>query len=230
MRPTEPSEPATPAEPAATVILLRDSTGGLEVLLLERPHHRGSFAGAWVFPGGRVDPEDAARSAPGDEQAAARRAAARETHEETGLTVTVDSLVTVARWTPSATQARRFQTWFYYAKAPIAPVLLNPDESIDHIWISPSDALDRHASGRFRLAPPTWVSLHALVGVDSVDRALAGARAAGPEYFASRFHADPLVVVWEGDVSFVAPELVDAEGPRHRLDMTGLPWRYHRSS
>lgn len=230
MRPSESPEPATPAEPAATVILLRDSARGVEVLLLERPHHRGSFAGAWVFPGGRVDPEDAALSAPGDDQAAARQAAARETLEETGLTVTVDALVTVARWTPSETQARRFQTWFYYAKAPGDRVVLNPDESVDHIWISPAEALDRHASGRFRLAPPTWVSLSALVGVGSAEDALARARAADPEYFASRFHADPRVVVWEGDVSFGAPELVDAEGPRHRLDMTGLPWQYLRSS
>ena len=229
MHPSEAPRPANDAEPAATVILLRDSAGGIEVLLLERPHHRGSFAGAWVFPGGRVDPEDAAAVAAGDEQAAARQAAARETLEETGLTVTVESLVTVARWTPSETQARRFQTWFYYAKAPGDPVVLNPDESVDHIWISPGDALERHASGLFRLAPPTWVSLSALVGVDSADHALARARAAAPDYFASRFHADPRVVVWEGDVSFGAPELVDAEGPRHRLDMTVLPWRYQRT-
>ena len=43
---------------AATVVLLRDSADGPEVLLLERPRHRGSFAGAWVFPGGGVDPDD----------------------------------------------------------------------------------------------------------------------------------------------------------------------------
>lgn len=43
---------------AATVVLLRDSPDGPEVLLLERPRHRGSFAGAWVFPGGGVDPDD----------------------------------------------------------------------------------------------------------------------------------------------------------------------------
>lgn len=230
MRPSEAPQPAIEAEPAATVILLRDSAIGVEVLLLERPHHRGSFAGAWVFPGGRVDPEDAAGVAPGDAEAAARQAAVREAREETGLTVTVESLVTVARWTPAGSQPRRFQTWFYYAKSPGGPVVLNPAESVDHIWIAPGAALDRHAAGGFRLAPPTWVSLSALVGVDTVDRALAQARAAAPEYFASRFHADPRVVVWEGDVSFDAPELVDAEGPRHRLDMNVLPWRYQRTS
>lgn len=50
--------PTAPIGVAATVVLLRDSPEGPEVLLLERPRHRGSFAGAWVFPGGGVDPED----------------------------------------------------------------------------------------------------------------------------------------------------------------------------
>ncbi|WP_158251546.1 NUDIX domain-containing protein [Cryobacterium sp. M91] len=52
------ASPAAPLGVAATVVLLRDGAEGPEVLLLERPRHRGSFAGAWVFPGGGVDPED----------------------------------------------------------------------------------------------------------------------------------------------------------------------------
>ena len=166
---------------------------------------------------------------PGNAEAAARQAAVREAREETGLTVTARSLVTVARWTPAGRQPRRFQTWFYYAKAPGDRVVLNPAECVDHLWISPADALDRHASGLFRLAPPTWVSLSALVGVDSADRALAQARASAPEYFASQVHTDPRVVIWEGDVSYGAPELAGADGPRHRLDMNDLPWRYQRT-
>src|SRR5262249_18985577 len=44
--------------PAATVMLLRDSSAGPEVLLLER-HSRSEFLpDAYVFPGGRVDDED----------------------------------------------------------------------------------------------------------------------------------------------------------------------------
>ena len=80
------------ASPAATVVLLRDAPGGWEVLLLER-HAATAFAGgAMVFPGGRVEPGDAAVAAdpalavgfagldPVD--AAARVAAAREAFEE----------------------------------------------------------------------------------------------------------------------------------------------------
>ncbi|HTO09608.1 MAG TPA: NUDIX hydrolase [Myxococcota bacterium] len=44
--------------PAATVMLLRDTSAGPEVLLLER-HSRSEFLpDAYVFPGGRVDEED----------------------------------------------------------------------------------------------------------------------------------------------------------------------------
>src|SRR5690606_9942576 len=50
--------PASP-RPAATVVLMRDAPSGPEALLLRRPR-RSSFAGgAWVFPGGVVDAEDA---------------------------------------------------------------------------------------------------------------------------------------------------------------------------
>lgn len=51
---------STPAEPiaAATVVLLRDSPEGLEVLMVRRHERAGDFAGASVFPGGLVDPQD----------------------------------------------------------------------------------------------------------------------------------------------------------------------------
>ena len=44
--------------PAATVVLLRPGTAGLEVLLTHRPATMAFAGGAHVFPGGRVDPAD----------------------------------------------------------------------------------------------------------------------------------------------------------------------------
>jgi len=49
--------PATP-RPSATVLLVRDSEDGPEVLLLRRHGRSGFAAGAWVFPGGVVDERD----------------------------------------------------------------------------------------------------------------------------------------------------------------------------
>jgi 8-oxo-dGTP pyrophosphatase MutT (NUDIX family) len=45
--------------PAASLVLLRDAPGGLQVLLLKRPGEDRVLAGAHVFPGGKLDREDA---------------------------------------------------------------------------------------------------------------------------------------------------------------------------
>jgi glyoxylase-like metal-dependent hydrolase (beta-lactamase superfamily II)/8-oxo-dGTP pyrophosphatase MutT (NUDIX family) len=90
--------------PAATVVLLRPGEWGLEVLLTHRPATMAFAAGAFVFPGGRVDPGDAdpalaARSVVGAADAAvalggdlppevalaAYLAAIRELFEEAGV-------------------------------------------------------------------------------------------------------------------------------------------------
>ena len=81
------------AIPAATVVLVRDREVGLETLMLRR-NVEVSFGGMWVFPGGRVEPED------GDGERGARRAAAREAAEEAGLAVDSELLVPFAHWIP----------------------------------------------------------------------------------------------------------------------------------
>ena len=48
-----------PARPAATVIMLRYGLSGLEVFLLKRHGLSDVLGGAFVFPGGKVDPQDA---------------------------------------------------------------------------------------------------------------------------------------------------------------------------
>ncbi|MBE7368534.1 NUDIX hydrolase [Ramlibacter pallidus] len=92
-----------PAAPSATVVLLRDGPGGLEVFLLRRHAQSDVLAGAFVFPGGKLDPEDAAWATrldrtpadlhallgepdlPPGEAAGLFVAAVRELFEETGL-------------------------------------------------------------------------------------------------------------------------------------------------
>ncbi len=48
-----------PVRSAATVIMLRDGAGGLEVFLLKRHGLSDVLGGAFVFPGGKVDAADA---------------------------------------------------------------------------------------------------------------------------------------------------------------------------
>lgn len=48
---------ATPV-PAATILMLRDGPGGLEVFMVVRHHEIDFASGALVFPGGKADPQD----------------------------------------------------------------------------------------------------------------------------------------------------------------------------
>jgi 8-oxo-dGTP pyrophosphatase MutT (NUDIX family) len=87
--------PAVP-RPAATVLLTRDGTRGLEVYLLRRRTSMAFAAGMYAYPGGAVDPRDAGPGPEADRWAsrlgstpeaaqAIVRAAVRETFEESGV-------------------------------------------------------------------------------------------------------------------------------------------------
>jgi 8-oxo-dGTP pyrophosphatase MutT (NUDIX family) len=61
---TLPSRPVVPA-PAATLVLLRDRPGGgVEVLLIQRHGSSRFAAGDFVFPGGKIEPQDMPDDAP----------------------------------------------------------------------------------------------------------------------------------------------------------------------
>ncbi|MDG2272192.1 MAG: NUDIX hydrolase, partial [Halioglobus sp.] len=63
--------------PASTVVLLRNSTRGLQTLMLRRNKALIFAGGAWVFPGGALEAEDLA-AANNNVEMASRFAAARE--------------------------------------------------------------------------------------------------------------------------------------------------------
>ncbi|MEF3402168.1 NUDIX hydrolase [Agromyces sp. CCNWLW203] len=222
---------------AATVVLLRDGERGVEVLLAERPRDRGSFPGAWVFPGGAVDEADAAGD-PLDGIDAARRAAVRETFEEVGLVLDGDELVPFSHWTPPARAPKRLTTTFFAVRVPDGELRLAPDEVEAAAWLRPEDALDRHAAGGMTLWPPTWVTLHGLSHAASVDAALAELRSGSVQPFVAKAVDDGRMILWQEDAEFVAEhereardpsvpdDAPDADGNRHRLMMDRLPWIY----
>lgn len=74
-----------PVRPAATVMLLRDTTDGLEVFMLRRTNAAAFAGGMYVFPGGRVDDSD------GEGDAAFALAAVRECFEECGVLLARDA-------------------------------------------------------------------------------------------------------------------------------------------
>jgi glyoxylase-like metal-dependent hydrolase (beta-lactamase superfamily II)/8-oxo-dGTP pyrophosphatase MutT (NUDIX family) len=95
VRPTQllhPARVAAPTRPAATVLLLRDSPGGIEVLMTRRSATASFAPGAYVFPGGGVDVADATSHAQASRRAGQSDlhltqaiAAIRESFEELGV-------------------------------------------------------------------------------------------------------------------------------------------------
>ena len=216
--------------PAATVVLARDAEDGLEVLMLRR-NSRGAFGGMWVFPGGKVDPEDVDPANEDDEIATARRAAVREAAEEAGLAVDAGSLVTFSHWLPPPQAPRRFSTWFFLAPAPMArEVLVDGTEIHEHDWLRPADALARRDAGEIELAPPTWVTLWRLAAAGTVADAVDNAVRREPERFETHIvQADGApVALWHGDAGYENGD-VERPGPRHRLWMLRDGWRFEDS-
>lgn len=214
---------------AATVVVLRDGPDGLETLLLRRNSKLGFGAGAWVFPGGRVDPIDLDPQHPEDEEAAARRAAVREAAEEANLAVDPDGLVPFSHWTPPLVPMRRFATWFFLARAPGTGVKVDGGEIVDHVWVRPASALELHVAGEVELLPPTWITLSNLAHHHDVIGALAEAAATPMPRYETRFATveGQTVALYSGDAGYELSD-PDAVGPHHRLWIGDLPWRYER--
>ncbi len=206
----EPVEP----RPAAGVVLSRDVPGGPEVLLVRRRPDVGFAAGAYVFPGGTLDAEDAdsawkpsldeppaaavagAADADGHPARSFVVAALRELFEETGVLLTTraslasaelatargalvrgergfreivsglnvrlagDRLLLCARWITPESISRRYDARFFLAEAPrevqVAPEL---GELVEHVWVSPREALERYNAHEFPMLFPTAVTL-----------------------------------------------------------------------
>jgi 8-oxo-dGTP pyrophosphatase MutT (NUDIX family) len=158
----------TPARPAASVIVLRDSDGGPEVLLVQRNSEARFMPGAWVFPGGAVhDPETPEETA------------LRELEEEAGVRIgDVSELATFSRWITPAQVKIRFDTWFFVAAAPGGPEpVVDGSECVDWRWIRPQDALEAYRADQLSLVFPTIKHLEHLAELESVEHALESARA-----------------------------------------------------
>jgi 8-oxo-dGTP pyrophosphatase MutT (NUDIX family) len=157
-----------PAREAASVMVLRDTDAGPEVLLVERNPKARFMGGAWVFPGGAVHEDDSGPAA----------AAARELTEEAGVEV-ADSrdLVSFSRWITPAEVEVRFDTWFFVVESPPdAEPVCDGEECVDVRWLTPRAALEAYSRDQLLLVFPTIKHLEELAEFDSVEATLAHAR------------------------------------------------------
>jgi len=89
-----------------------------------------------------------------------------------GLKLDLAALTIFARWITPPLTAKRFDTWFYVARAPLAQLAVcDGHEAVDAEWITPREALGLAASGRRKVIFPTRMNLQLLA--ESADAAAA---------------------------------------------------------
>jgi len=97
---------------------------------------------------------------------------------ENDLVLALDLLVPYAHWITPEGMKKRFDTWFFLAEAPPEQIGMHDGkESTDSIWLSPREALEGGASGRFTLPFPTTRNLIKLGKQGGVAAAMESARA-----------------------------------------------------
>ncbi len=176
---------------AATLVLLRESPEGPEVLLVQRNPKQRFMGGVWVFPGGAVHSSDADHAA----------AAVRELEEEAGIDLPEAAVIVPwTRWITPAEVKVRFDTRFFVAEAPPgAEATADGSECLDARWLRPAAALEAHERGELMLVFPTIKHLEALAEFDTVVRALDNARRS------EVVPVQPKVTVREGSAEVLMP-------------------------
>ena len=200
---------------ASTVLLLRPSASGPEVLLLKRNSNDRNMADVWMFPGGKVDEDDHGPS----ELDRVKTAAVRELQEEADVLLPVAALTHFSHWLTPAGMKRRFATWFFVAELPeVASVSVDGEEMVEARWVRPEDAVAEHQAGKLLLPPPTVVSLIDLSQHRSVDAAVATAHRRIPPYFFPKVCTDDpedVVMLYRGDAGYQSGNR-SVDGAKHR--------------
>ena len=125
-----------------------------------------------------------------------------------GLRLTTDSIHYVSHWITPVGEPRRFDTRFFVAPAPAFQEPLHDDgETIDSLWVTPTEALARHREGKLAMIPPTISNLEFLLKHDSVNSALEAAKKVGvPPSITPRLRTDKdgrvIGVILPGDPDF----------------------------
>ncbi len=195
--------PETAPRQAATVILLRGADRLLEVLLVQRTTRARFMGGAWVFPGGAVDPTE------GHGDAAHRAAAVRELAEEAHVRLADPAaLIKFSQWITPPQVKVRFDTHFFLAELPEGQhPRVDGHECVDLLWSTPAAALAAQRRGELLLVFPTIKHLEQLDAFASARALLDHARG--------------------GAVTPVAPQVVGS-GETARVVLPGEPG-YERS-
>lgn len=117
------------------------------------------------------------------------------------LVLRSDLLGAWARWVTPAFEERRYDTWFFVAALPADQQAAVQVGEADRVaWLSPAEAVEGHAEGRYGMLPPTVTVLRELLPVRTAAEALAAAahRRIEPVLGRATVAGDRLTVRWSG--------------------------------
>lgn len=204
---------STPPLPAATVMMLRDTSQGMEVFLLKRHGLSDVLGGAYVFPGGKVDPEDTRldmashldQSLPDLHQALAEPdidpltaaglyvAAVREVFEESGVLFAHQNAPQGQPWLMATSQPRSFDELLSEHALRLQTLALHPWSR----WVTPTmpSMMRKRFDTRFfvAIAPTNQTARHD--DKETVESVWLSPRAALEQY-------------WKGDIELAPPQIM----------------------
>lgn len=228
MNPPENSA-STELIPSSSVILVRDSSAGLELLMLKRNSKVKSFNSTWVFPGGKLDAEELRHGRPTGE----RLAAVRECEEECGVEISQQELVDYSRWVTPSIMPRRFDTGFYLAAVKAdANIIIDNSEIVEYCWITIPEALGVFKSGAMKVQPPAFVSAIDLLDYADTEQALSAHQELktfqyNPKVFYSANKR--MDSIYQGDAAYDCEDpLVESKKHRVVIDHEGM--HYYRNN
>ncbi len=100
--------------------------------------------------------------------------------EREGLRLPLDQVHYYSHWITPEGMPRRYDTRFFLCRAPAEQEPLHDgQETVDHCWVRPADALHRHAAGTFKLVPATRKQLEFLASQSSLAELLVTVRDIG---------------------------------------------------
>jgi 8-oxo-dGTP pyrophosphatase MutT (NUDIX family) len=98
--------------------------------------------------------------------------------EELDLYLDLEALTVFARWITPAMMPRRFDTWFYVARAPEEQLAVcDGQETVDAEWIEPAEAIRLGQAGERTVIFPTRMNLQLLAEASNAEDAAERARA-----------------------------------------------------
>ncbi|MBB4948243.1 8-oxo-dGTP pyrophosphatase MutT (NUDIX family) [Kitasatospora gansuensis] len=118
-----------------------------------------------------------------------------------GLVLRSDLLSAWARWITPAFEERRYDTWFFVAALPAGQRAADTVGEADRVaWLTPAEAVEGHADGRYGMMPPTVTVLRELLPAGTAAQAadLAADRKIEPVLGTAELAGDRISVRWSG--------------------------------